>query len=141
MICDLPFKLESEFCRPSPGKSSPNTFCSFLWNPLLKLDFDPVLLTVLALATEGLRSSLGNPIASSLELPPVGAKPGERWPTSSLSESLKKLLQTLFAMFVPPLEADDAHGGLEFALEAVGGLREIDGILPPEVCSTARSFR
>lgn len=58
-----------------------------------------------------------------------------------MSESLKKLLQTLFAMLVPPLGPAEAHGGLEFALEAVGGLRDIDGTLPPEVCSTARSFR
>lgn len=71
------FKLESECWRPSPGKSSPKTFCSFLWNPLLKLDLEPVLLTVMALATEGLRSSLGNPMASSLVLLAEGAKPGE----------------------------------------------------------------
>jgi hypothetical protein len=61
---------------------------------------------------------------------------------SSLSESLKKLLQTLFAMLVPPpLAPDDAHGGLVFALEAVGGLRDMAGTLPPEVCRTAKSFR
>jgi hypothetical protein len=65
-MCEAAFKLESEFWRSSPGKSSPKTFCSFLWKPRLKLDLEPVLLTVVALATEGRRKSWGKPMASSL---------------------------------------------------------------------------
>tara|TARA_R110002003_G_scaffold63_4_gene5807 strand:+ start:15616 stop:15870 length:255 start_codon:yes stop_codon:yes gene_type:complete len=82
-------RLVSEFWRPSAGKSSPNTFCSLLWKPpLLMLDFDPELLTVVALATEGLRSSLsGKPMLSSRLPVPGLAKAGDSCEMSSL-ESL-----------------------------------------------------
>jgi len=131
-------RLVSEFWRPSAGKSSPKMFCSFLWKPRLILDLDPVLLTVVALATDGRRSSLsGKPMLSS-RLPFWRRKPGEGWVRSSL-ESLKKLLQTLLAM-APPLVVD--QGAMcELALEAVGGFRDIDGTLPPEVSNTASCFR
>lgn len=133
------FKLVSEFWRPSAGKSSPNTFWSLLWNPRPMLDLDPVLLTVVALATEGRRSSLkGKPMLSS-RLPVPGRKPGEDCETSSL-ESLKKLLQTPLAMLLP-LEAEDQGVAWEVALVAVGGFRDMAGTLPPEVSSTASCFR
>jgi hypothetical protein len=52
---------------------------------------------------------------------------------------LKKLFQGLFAMLFP-FGVD--HGATcELALEAVGGLRDIDGTLPPEVSSTASCLR
>jgi hypothetical protein len=80
-------KLVSEFWRPSVGKSSPKKFGSFLWKPR-RLDLDPVLLTVVALATDGRLSSLrGKPMLSS-RLPVLGrTKPGDSWARSSL-ESL-----------------------------------------------------
>jgi hypothetical protein len=110
-----------------------------LWNPLPALDLEPELLTVVALATEGRRSSfMGNPMLSSLAPVPGRTKPGDSCPTSSL-ESLKKLLQTLLAMLAP-LFPDD-HGAIcELALEAVGGFREMDGTRPPDVSSTASCF-
>jgi hypothetical protein len=137
------FKLVSEFWRPSAGKSSPNTFWSLLWNPLPILDLDPVLLTVVALATEGRRSSLnGKPMLSSRLLVP-GRKPGEGCETSSF-ESLKKLLHTPLAMLLlvlfPPLGAED-QGVAWVELEAVGGFRDMEGTRPPEVSSTASCFR
>lgn len=135
------FKLVSELWRPSAGKSSPNTFCSRLWKPpLLMLDLEPVLLTVVALATDGRRSSLsGKPILSSLLPVPGRAKPGESCATSSF-ESLKKLLQTLLAMLVPFAPADQG-AVCEVALVAVGGFRDIDGTLAPDVSSTASCLR
>lgn len=51
-------KLVCEFCLESVVlNSSPKNPCSFLWNPRLMLDFEPELLTVVALATDGRRSS------------------------------------------------------------------------------------
>jgi hypothetical protein len=103
------------------------------------LDLEPELLTVVALATEGRLSSLrGKPMASSL-LPVPGRNPGDCGVTSSL-ESLKKLFHGLFAMLFPfgvPLQG----AACELALVAVGGLREMDGTLPPEVSSTASCLR
>lgn len=141
--CESPaygvFRLVSEFWRPSAGKSSPKTFCSRLWKPRLMLDLEPELLTVVALATDGRLSSLsGKPMLSSL-LPVPGRQPGEGCETSSL-ESLKKLLQTLLFMLVP-LGAVDQGATCELALDAVGGLRDIDGTRPPEVSRTASCFR
>jgi hypothetical protein len=79
-------RLVSEFWRPSCGKSSPKKFGSLLWKPLL--DLDPVLLTVVALATDGRLSSLrGKPMLSSRLPVPGRAKPGDNWARSSL-ESL-----------------------------------------------------
>lgn len=83
-------RLVSESRRPSAGKSSPKKFGSLLWKPLtdLKLDLDPELPTVVALATDGRRSSFrGKPMLSSR--PPVlgRAKPGDSCARSSL-ESL-----------------------------------------------------
>lgn len=133
------FKLVSEFWRPSAGKSSPKTFCSRLWKPLrVILDLEPLLLMVVALATEGRRSSCtGKPMLSSLLPVPGRANPGDSCATSSL-ESLKKLLQ--LAILVPL--GVDAQGAIcELALDAVGGLRDMDGTLPPDVSSTASCFR
>ena len=140
--CESPaygvFKLVSDW-RPSAGKSSPNTFWSLLWKPLPMLDLDPVLLTVVALATDGRRSSFsGKPMLSS-RLPVPGRKPGDGCDTSSL-ESLKKLLQTPLAMLLP-LGTPDHGVTCELALEAVGGFRDIDGTRPPEVSNTASCFR
>jgi hypothetical protein len=101
------------------------------------LDLEPVLLTVVALATEGRLSSLmGKPMLSSL-VPVPGRNPGDE--TSSF-ESLKKLLQTLLAM-VLPLGAVDHGATWELVLEAVGGFRDIDGTRPPDVSRTASCFR
>jgi hypothetical protein len=102
------------------------------------LDLEPWLLTVVALATEGRLSALsGKPILSSL-LPAPARNPGDCGVTSSL-ESLKKLFQGLLAMLIP---FDVDHGATcELAPEAVGGLRDIDGTLPPEVSSTASCLR
>jgi hypothetical protein len=135
------FKLVSEFWRSSAGKSSPKTFCSLLWKPpLLKLDLDPVLLTVVALATDGRLSSFsGKPMLSSLLPVPGRPSPGDSCATSSL-ESLKKLLQTLFAMLAP-FGAEDHGAACELALVAVGGFRDIDGTLAPDVSNTASCFR
>jgi hypothetical protein len=59
--------------------------------------------------------------------------------TSSL-ESLKKLFHGLFAMVFPPGVV--LHGATcAFPLVAVGGLRDIDGTLFPEVSSTASCLR
>lgn len=103
------------------------------------LDLEPVLLTVVALATEGrLSSFMGKPMLSSLVLV-AGRNPGDDDETSSF-ESLKKLLQTLLAILTP-------LGGLaqgatwELVVEAVGGFRDIDGTRPPEVSKTASCFR
>ena len=135
------FKLPSEFWRSSAGKSSPNTFCSLLWKPpRLVLDLEPVLLTVVALATDGrLSSFMGKPMLSSLLPVPGRASPGEGCETSSF-ESLKKLLQTLFAMLVP-FDAEDQGATCEVALVPVGGFREMEGTLPPDVSSTASCLR
>lgn len=72
-------KLVSEFWRPSDaGKSSPKTFCSRLWKPLPVLDLEPELPTVVALATDGRRSSFkGKPMLSSLVPVPGRSKPGD----------------------------------------------------------------
>jgi hypothetical protein len=79
-------RLVSEFWRPSEGKSSPKKLGSLLWKPLL--DLDPVLLTVVALATDGRRSSFsGKPMLSSRLAVPGRAKPGDSCARSSL-ESL-----------------------------------------------------
>jgi hypothetical protein len=131
------FKLVSEFWRSSAGKSSPNTFCRRLWKPLPMLDLEPVLLTVVALATEGrLSSFMGKPMLSSRG-PVPGRKAGDE---RSSFESLKKLLQTPLAMLVP-LGAVDQGATWEFVLEAVGGFRDMDGTRPPEVSKTASCFR
>jgi hypothetical protein len=130
-------RLVSEFCRESPGNSSPKKPWSFLWNPRLMLDLDPELLTVVALATEGRRSSPGNPIVSSLPLPGRG-KPGESCATFS-SESLKKLPKMLEGMTVPFAPPALQGGGVGDV--AVGGFRDMDGILLPEVSKTASSLR
>lgn len=136
--CGVP-KLESEFWRSSAGKSSPKTFCRRLWKFRPMLDLEPVLLTVVALATDGrLSSFMGKPMLSSL-VPVPGRKPGDDWETSSF-ESLKKLLQTLLVMLFP-LGAVDQGATCELALEAVGGLRDMDGTRPPEVSRTASCFR
>lgn len=76
----------------------------------------------------------------SSRLPVPGrANPGESCATSSL-ESLKKLLQTLLAMLEPLGGA--AQGAMcELALVAVGGLRDMEGTLAPEVSSTASCLR
>lgn len=111
-------------------------FLSCLWNPpRLTLDFDPELLTVVALATEGRLSSAGNPMLSSLPLP--GRKPGES--AISSDESLKKLPlpKTLDVITAPFVLAHE--GGVGEV--AVGGLRDMEGILPPDVSSTASCFR
>lgn len=132
-------KLESEFWRESPGNSSPKKPCSFLWlwNPLLKLDLEPELLTVVALATEGRLSSgcAGNPMLSSPFLPLPGRKPGDSCAMSSF-ESLKKLI-TLAGTTEPFVPYNDGRVGDT----AVGGFRDIDGILPPDVSSTASCLR
>ena len=54
-------RLTSEFCRESkPGNSSPKKPCSFFLLKFLPiLDFEPVLLTVVALAADGRLSSTG----------------------------------------------------------------------------------
>ena len=137
------FKLVSEFWRPSEGKSSPKTFCKRLWKPppcLLTLDLDPVLLTVVALATDGRRSSLsGNPMLSSLLPVPGRANAGDSSAISSL-ESSKKLLQTPLVMFVP-FDVEDQGAICEVALLAVGGFRDIEGTLAPGVSNTASCLR
>lgn len=103
------------------------------------LDLEPVLLTVVALATDGrLSSFIGKPMLSSL-VPVPGRYPGDDWETSSF-ESLKKLLQTLLVMLFP-LGAVAQGATCELALEAVGGLRDMDGTRPPEVSRTASCFR
>lgn len=129
-------RLVSEFWRPSAGKSSPNTFCSRLWKPLLMLDLDPVLLTVFWLCTEGLRWSLmgiGNPMESS-RLPVLGrANDGDR---SSL-ESKKEF----HAGFGLDMVGVPLPHGYELALEAVGGFLDIEGTRWPDVSSTASCWR
>ena len=100
------------------------------------LDFEPELLTVVALATDGRLSSPGKPILSSFPLP--GRKPGESCPISSV-ESLKKVLNTLDGIVTEPFTPGEGHCGVGDV--AVGGFREIEGILLPDVSSTARSFR
>jgi hypothetical protein len=132
-------RLVSEFWRPSVGKSSPKKFGSRLWKPLL--DLDPVLLTVVWLASDGRRLSLsGKPMLSSRLPVPGRAKPGDSWARSSL-ESLYKLLQALFAATGVPLLPADQGAVLDEALVAVGGFRDIDGTRPPVVSSTASCFR
>lgn len=73
---------------------------------------------------------------ASLPLP-GRPSPGDSCAMSSL-ESLKKLPHTLAAI-EEPLVPEAAHGVIGEV--AVGGLRDIDGILPPEVSSTASCFR
>lgn len=104
------------------------------------LDFDPVLLTVVALATEGRLSSFnGKPMLSS-RLPVPGRKPGDAKETSSL-ESLKKLLQMPLAMALPLGTEEEDQGVTWVVLVAVGGFRDMTGTLPPEVSNTASCFR
>ena len=71
-----------------PGKSSPKKVWSFLWIPLLfTLDaFDPELLAVVTLATDGLLSSpkYASAVESLLAIvfpvkPVPGLKPGDNW--------------------------------------------------------------
>lgn len=84
---------------------------------------------------DGRLSSLEKPIPSSWL--PRRVNLGDSWVTSSL-ESLKKLPQTLAAMDEPLVPAA-AHGGVGEV--AVGGFREMDGMRPPDVSSTASCFR
>jgi hypothetical protein len=100
------------------------------------LDFEPELLTVVALATDGRRSSWGKPIASSLPLP--GLNPGDSCPISS-AESLKKLPNTLEGIVIDPFEAGRFQ--LFAGDVAVGGFRDIEGMRLPELSRTERSLR
>ena len=98
--------------------------------------WEPELLTVALLCTDGRRSSWGNPMASSLPLP--GRNPGESW-TSSV-ESLKKLLPNTLDGITDPFVVPDQGVAGEVAV-AVGGFRDIDGTRPPDVSKTASCFR
>jgi hypothetical protein len=72
---------------------------------------------------------------SSPFFPLPGRNPGESCAISSF-ESLKKLI-TLAGMTDPFVPYSDGRVGDT----AVGGFRDIDGILPPDVSNTASCFR
>lgn len=97
------------------------------------LDLEPVLLTVVALATEGrLSSFMGKPMLSSLVLV-AGRNPGDDDETSSF-ESLKKLLQTLLAILTP-------LGGLAQGRDLGIGARSGGGVSRYRRHSASRSLQ